>query len=144
MVVAEPYVQPLNNTVVFVKETEVAFTSDTWRVVLNIDLSTYHEIISNFRADLFSVEQLKKEFTPISELNRIENFLNTLDGKLYDFHQVLPRLDRRRGLVNFGGTILKALFGTATYADIHSLHDALNELQLQNSDISHSLSNHLT
>ena len=69
MVVAEPYVQPLNSSVVFVKETEVVFTSDIWRVVLNIDLSTYHEVISTVRADLFSVEQLKKEFTPIAELN---------------------------------------------------------------------------
>jgi hypothetical protein len=29
MVVAEPFVQPLNNTVVFFKETEIVFTSDT-------------------------------------------------------------------------------------------------------------------
>jgi len=63
MVVAEPYVQPLNNTVVFVKETEVVFTSNIWRVVLNIDLSTYHEIISTVRADLFSVEQLNKVYS---------------------------------------------------------------------------------
>ena len=34
---------------------------------------------------------------------------------------------------------MKALFGTATASDIHLLHDVLNELQFQNSDISHSL-----
>ena len=73
-VVAEPYIQPLNSSVVFVKETEVVFTCGIWRVVLNIDLSTYHEVLSTVRADLFSVEQLKKEFTPISELKQIENF----------------------------------------------------------------------
>ena len=82
MVVAEPYVQPLNSSVVFVKEKEDVFTSDIWRVVMNIDLSTYHEVISTVRADLFSVEHLKKEFTTIAELNQIEKFLNTLDGKL--------------------------------------------------------------
>ena len=74
MVVAEPFVQPLNNTVVFFKETETVFTSDTRRIVVNIDLSTYHEFISTIRADLFTVEQQRKEFTPISELNQIENF----------------------------------------------------------------------
>jgi hypothetical protein len=37
-----------------------------------------------------------------------------MDSRLNDFHQVLHRLDPRRGLVVFGGTILKALFGTAT------------------------------
>jgi len=67
-----------------------------------------------------------------------------LESKLHDFHQILPRLDRRRGLVNFGGSILKTLFGTATIADVQQLHDALNDLQLQNSDITHSLSNQLS
>ena len=65
MVVAEPFVQPLNHTVVFLKETEIVFSSDTWRIALNIDLSTYREIISTIRTDLLSVEQWKKEFTPI-------------------------------------------------------------------------------
>jgi len=39
---------------------------------------------------------------------------------------------------------LKTLFGTAKIADVQQLHDTLNELQLQNSDITHSLSNELT
>ena len=141
VVVAEPFVQYLNHTVVFLKETEIVFTSDTWRIALNIDLSMYHEIISTIRTDLFSVEQRKKEFTPIFELKQIEVFLNILESKLYDFHQVLSRLGRRGALVNFGVKILKALFGTATTSDIHLLHDIQNELQFQNSDISHSLAN---
>ena len=91
-----------------------------------------------------SVEQQKKEFTPISELKQIEIFFNILESKLYDFDQVLPRLDRRRAVVNFDVKILKALFGTATTSDIHLLHDVLNELQFQNSDISHSLANQFT
>jgi len=65
VVVAEPIVQPLNHTVVFLKETEIVFTSDTWRIALNIDLSTYREMISTIRTDLLSVEQWNKEFTPI-------------------------------------------------------------------------------
>jgi len=60
VVVAETFVQPLNHTVVFLKETEIVFTSDTWRIALNIDLSTYHEKISTIRTDLLSVEQQKK------------------------------------------------------------------------------------
>jgi len=144
VVVAKPFVQPLNHTVVFLKETEIVFTSDTWRIALNFDLSTYHEIISTIRTDLLSVEQRKKEYTPIVELKQIEIFFNILESKLYDFYQVLPRLELRRALVNFGGKILKTLFGTATTSDIHLLHDVLHELQFQNSDISHSLSNLFT
>jgi len=90
------------------------------------------------------VEQNKKEFTSISEIRQIELLLKLLESKLRDFHQILPRLDRRRGLVNFGGSILKTLFGTATITDVQQLHDTLNDLQLPNSDITHSLSNQLT
>ena len=75
VVVAEPFDQPLNHTIVFLKETEIVFTSDMWHIALNTDLSTYHEIISTIRTDLLSVEQQKKEFTPISELKQIEIFL---------------------------------------------------------------------
>jgi len=39
---------------------------------------------------------------------------------------------------------LKTLFETATIADVQQLHDTINDLQLQNSDITHSLSNQLT
>ena len=36
---------------------------------------------------------------------------------------------------------MNSLFGTSTTSDIHLLHDIQNELQFQNSDISHSLAN---
>ena len=96
---------------------------------------TYHDIISTIRQDLQLVERNKKEFTSILEIQQIESLLQLLVSKLYDFHQILPRLDIRRGLVNFGGNILKTVFGTATIADISQLHDAIDDLQFQNSDI---------
>ena len=39
--------------------------------------------------------------------------------------------------------MLKTLFGT-TIVDVQQLHDTLNDLQLQSSDITHSLSNQVT
>ena len=77
-------------------------------------------------------------------MRQIESLLKLLELKLHDFHQIFPRLDRRCGLVNFGGSVLKTLFGTATIAEVQQLHDTLNELQLQNSDITHSLYNQMT
>ena len=140
----EPFVQSLNNNVIFLKETDIVVTNDVWRIAIDIDIRTYHDVISTVRQDLQLVEQSKKEFTSISEIRQIESLLKLLESKLSDFRQVLPRLDRRRGLVIFGGSILKTLFGTATIADISQLHDALDDLQIQNSDITHSLSNQLT
>ena len=42
--------------------------------------------------------------------------------------------------MNFGGTILKTVFGTSTIADLQNLH----ELQSKNADIVHSLLNQVT
>ena len=138
----EPFVQPLNNNQIFLKKPHITVTNDAWRIAVDIDIRTYQYIISTIRQDLLLVEQNKEEFTSVSEIRQIESLL--LELKLHDFHQILPRLDRRRGLVNFGGSVLKTLFGTATIAKVQWLHDTLNELQLQNSDITHSLSNQLT
>ena len=70
--------------------------------------------------------------------------LDTLELKLHYFQQILPRRDRRRGLINLGGSVLQTLFGVATNSDIHLLHDTLNELQSSTSDIVHSLSSQVT
>ena len=75
-----------------------------------IDLSTYHDIISTVKSDFLLIEQRKQVFTPVAELKQIELLLNTLDSRLDEFHQVLRRLDARRGLINIGGKILKTLF----------------------------------
>jgi hypothetical protein len=80
----------------------------------------------------------------ISELKQIKTLLNTLELRLHNFQQVLRRLNRRRGLLNFDCTILEYVFGTATIHDINSLHETLNGLQSSTSDIVHSLSNQRT
>jgi len=111
---------------------------------LRIDLSTYHDFISTVKSDLLLIEQRKQAFTPVSELKQIELLLYTLDSRINELHQVLPRLETRRGLLNIGGKILKTLFGTSIDSDLHLLHDVVNELHQRNIDIVHSLANQLT
>jgi len=111
---------------------------------LRIDLSTYHDFISTVKSDLLLIEQRKQAFIPVSELKQIELLLYTLDSRLNELHQVLPRLDTRRGLINIGGKILKTLFGTSIDSDVHLLHDVVNDLHQRNIDIVHSLANQLT
>ena len=41
--------------------------------------------------------------------------------------------------MDIGGTVLKALFGTATITDVHQLHQTLDQLKSRNADITHSL-----
>jgi hypothetical protein len=46
--------------------------------------------------------------------------------------------------MNIGENVLKALFGIAIISDVSQLHDTLDNLQTQNSDIVHSMTNQLT
>jgi len=140
----EPLVQPLNSSVIFAKETDIVLTTGAWHIAITINTSTYQDVISTVREDLLLVEQHKQEFTPTSELSHIETLLQQLELKLGSFHEILPRLDRRRGLFNIGGSLLKTIFGTATTFDTDQLRETFDKLQLQNSDIVHSLNNQVT
>ena len=82
------------------KEADIVLRSDDWRVAIDLDLSAYHEVIPTIRTDLHTVEIQRQEFTSISELKQIRILLQTLDSKLFEFNNFLPRLDRRRGLLN--------------------------------------------
>jgi hypothetical protein len=55
-----------------------------------------------------------------------------------------PLLDNRRGLINFGETILKSLFGTVTTADMIPMHRTLDDFQDKYADVTHSLYKQLT
>ena len=80
----------------------------------------------------------------MTKLKQLDSPLKTLDSRLNDFQQVLPRVDPRRGLLDVGGLVLKHIFGTAKVTDIRSRHEVVDELRQRNSDIAHSVSNQLT
>lgn len=90
------------------------------------------------------VEKQKTEFTPFSELKQIETLLALLESKLHSFYQILSKTDRRRGLLNLGGSVMKTVFVAFTVHDVNSLHEALDELQLSQKDIVHSMSEQVT
>jgi hypothetical protein len=129
---------------VFLKETNIFLTDDSWRISFQNDLNPYEEAISTIRADLPTVEQRRKEFTFTSEFQSIETLLTTLESNLPSFKQILPELDPRRGLHNLGGTMLKALFGTAIVSDVTQLHNMFDELQSSQQNIVHSMDNQIT
>ena len=89
----------------------------------------YEDALSIIKGDLLEIRERKQEFTSISELSQIETLLATLELKLQAFKQIWPKLDSRRGLLNIGGSLLKALFSTAVISDVTSLRDTLDELQ---------------
>ena len=137
-------IQHVNNSVTFLKEKDVILTNDHWRVAIDLDTSRYEDVISSIRSDLMVVSKQQKELTPMSELKQIEILLNILESRLFNVQQMLPKLDNRRGILNFGGTILQSLFGIATVSDPHMLHETLDELKSKDVDIAHSLVNQVT
>jgi hypothetical protein len=69
--------------------------------------------------------------------------LNSLE-KLKNLKEFLPRADRRRGLIDAGGRILKALFGTAVVTDLDELHNTIEALHKKEDVIAHSLNQQVT
>ena len=130
-VTTEYRVQPLDHDVVFLKQTDVVLTDDTWRVAINLDTGVYEDVISTIKTDFHLIETQKKEFTSMYELKQVEALLETLESKLQKFYYILPKPDRRRALLGLGGVVLQQLFGVATNKDIHLLHDTFDRLQLQ-------------
>jgi len=59
---AELHVQPLNHSVIFMKERDVVLSNDQWRIAVNVNLSTYYEVLSTVKSDLLAVEQQRKVY----------------------------------------------------------------------------------
>jgi hypothetical protein len=103
----------------------------------------FTDIVANVQSDLEMVKHVKQSYTPLYELEQIEALLQVLEQKLRDFHQILHRIDRSRGMVGFGGSILKTLIGTATVTNVHLLHGLLKYMRLKEPDMSHAVDNQL-
>jgi hypothetical protein len=127
-----------------VKHKEVILTSDYWRIIVNFDLTAYEDATTILREDLSRVEEIVKLTTPIGEMRHVKTALNSLENKLGDLKQFLLKVDRRRGLINAGGSILKVLFGTATVMDLEGLHTTIDVMQKKEDAIVHSLNQQVT
>jgi len=138
----EVQILPVHKSVLFLGK-NVVITSDAWRVAIDLDTQVYEDAIATVRNDLASVDEQRKEFTPVAELKQVGNLLNTLELRLSNFQRFLLRLDRRRGLLNLGGTMLKTLFRTAALSDLDQLHGTRDEIKSKEANIVHSLANQL-
>jgi hypothetical protein len=118
-------IHPLNHSTIFLKTKDIIMTNDVWRIVLDLNLRPYENLISTLRGDLQLVHNGTTEFTVEKELEQVEILLEGLETKLSSLGQFTPKLDPRRGLLNIGGMFLKTLFGTATVTDLNSLQDTL-------------------
>jgi hypothetical protein len=137
---ADPLVKPLNHSVLLLKEADIILSNDAWTIAVDIDLEIYHDTVAAIRSDLFA----KRELNPTTELRHVETLLQRLEKKLTDFHKILRRKDRKRGLVNLAGNVMKMLIGMEMIADVNRLHETLEELRHQNLELAHSVDHQVT
>jgi F0F1-type ATP synthase delta subunit len=58
--------------------------------------------------------------------------------------KLLPQTRQKRGLINFAGEVLNFLFGTATNAEMQTLHQVVEWIKKQHASITHSVEHQLT
>jgi len=63
---------------------------------------------------------------------------------LGDLEEFLPKAERRRGLFNAGGSILKVLVGTLTVTDLDELHATVDALHKKEDTIVHAMNQQVT
>ena len=135
---------PINQSVIFLNQGNLVFTSGTWRVLIQISLSPYEEAIAALHEEVAGIRNVTSPSMNSDEVQRVEAVLISLENKLTNVKQVLPKSERRRGLFNFGGSMLKVLFGTTTMADLNELHAAVDALSKNQEMITHSANQQIT
>jgi hypothetical protein len=134
----------LKNSVIFVKEADTVLTSYYWKVIVNVNLTPYEDAIGIFRTDLTEVEEATCHSTLIEEIQRVQATLDSPVNTLANLNRVLPKADRRRGLINAGGSLLQILFGTATESDLNNLHSTVDALNKKQNEIVHAVNQQVT
>jgi hypothetical protein len=126
------------------QDRDLILSSDQWRLVVNIDLSPYEDVIATLQENLVQVEEFVKPHNPINELRQVKATLSSLENRLEDLKDLLPKVDARRGLLNLGGSVLKVLFGTVTVADLEKLHETVERLHRNEKTVVHAVNQHVT
>jgi len=85
------------------------------------------------------MEEIIKRTFPIGELRLVETALTSLESKLAGLKEFLPKVDNRRGLMDEGGSVLKALLGFATVIYVNDLHATIEVMKKKEDIIVHSL-----
>jgi hypothetical protein len=107
----------------------VVLTNDVWKVANHVDLAPYEKSLKMVNNDLHEISAITRNTTQVEEIQRIVVVVRSLEFKLQNVKECLPRADRRRGLINVAGSALKYLFGTATDTDLHGLQTTIDELR---------------
>jgi hypothetical protein len=83
---------PLNGCVILVEEKPVILTNDYWKIVININLSIYEDVIADLCGDLFQIEEFTRTYSAVREMQQVESTLASLEDKLRELKEILFRV----------------------------------------------------
>jgi hypothetical protein len=98
--------------------------------------NAYEDVTTTLREDLRELKEANKRPFPIP--------LTSVENKLTDLKEYLPKADKRMGLLDVGGTLLKTLFLIATVAELSDIHTTIGDLHRKQDTIVHSLKQKVT
>ena len=76
---ADVVVQPINRSVIFLKEKDITLTNGAWRIAIDVDMSPYEEAVATVKTDITALEGHRKKWVSNSEMHQISALLNTLE-----------------------------------------------------------------
>jgi hypothetical protein len=97
-------VTDLVHNTVFIKQKDVVFTNDKWKIVLNTELAFYEERLAKKKDDLHQTRKANTLFAPTHILKQVYTLLDELECEMNAFWEILPRLDDRRAVLNVAGS----------------------------------------
>jgi hypothetical protein len=93
---AEIIHRPQNNSVMFVKQSDIVVTSDYWKVIINFDLSPYEIAINMVRNQLTELTNTTRYPSQVVEVQQIHFALETLEGRLQTLRYFSPKPEQKR------------------------------------------------
>ena len=73
---------PINQSVIFLNQGHLVFTSGTWRVLIQISLSPYEEAIAALHEEVVGIRNVTSPSMNSDEVQRVEAVLISLKNKL--------------------------------------------------------------
>jgi len=142
----------LDKGLVFLYQQDLIVTGNFWNLIANLDLKWYRTQLDTIDLILTQVGtyQTNPRFINTSryinwhEVTYLEAVWEQFNLKFEDIEKLLPATRQKRGIFDFGGEVLNLLFGTATNANLQTLHQVVETIKGQQATITHSLEHQLT
>jgi hypothetical protein len=144
----------LNKGVIFLHEQELLVTGNHWNIVVNINVKWFRDTLTRLKLvwrqlEVYAAKPEGAGMINWKELSRVHDITTDLDDEIQNLERLLPYKQaknprKRRGLIDFGGQVLKCLFGTATYSEVQDLQSIVSKYEDQSDDTIHALKAQLT